>query len=76
MPNGCKIDQMSIKIPHLPLQDPPKITQIWTFGLKIYHLATLIAIDSPQGVSTPRHSQPHFPATFSEAPCGQFLNKG
>jgi hypothetical protein len=27
---------------HLPLQDPPKITQIWVFGMKIYHLATLL----------------------------------
>jgi hypothetical protein len=26
---------------HLPLQDPPKITQNWIFGLKIHHLATL-----------------------------------
>jgi hypothetical protein len=24
------------------LQDLPKFTQIWIFGLKIYHLATLI----------------------------------
>jgi hypothetical protein len=24
------------------LQDPPKIIQIWIFGLKIYNLATLI----------------------------------
>jgi hypothetical protein len=24
------------------VQDPPKITQIWSFGLKINHLATLI----------------------------------
>jgi hypothetical protein len=28
---------------HLPLQDPPKFTQIRRFGLKIYHLATLSA---------------------------------
>jgi hypothetical protein len=42
MPNGCKIDQKPIKIQHLPLQDPRKITQIWIFGMKIYHLATLI----------------------------------
>jgi hypothetical protein len=28
---------------HLPLQDPPKFTQIANFGLKIYHLATLVA---------------------------------
>jgi hypothetical protein len=27
---------------NLPLQDPPKRTQIGIFGLKIYHLATLI----------------------------------
>jgi hypothetical protein len=27
---------------HLPLQDPPKFTQIWIFVLKIYHLATLL----------------------------------
>jgi hypothetical protein len=26
---------------HLPLQDPPKFTQIWIFGLKTNHLATL-----------------------------------
>jgi hypothetical protein len=35
-PNCYQIDQ------HLPLQDPPKFTQIWIFGLKIYHLATLL----------------------------------
>jgi hypothetical protein len=29
---------------HLPLQAPPKFTQIWIFGLKIYHLATLILL--------------------------------
>jgi hypothetical protein len=27
---------------HLPLQDPPKFTQIGIFGLKICHLATLV----------------------------------
>jgi hypothetical protein len=27
---------------HFPLQDPPKFTQIDIFGLKIFHLATLI----------------------------------
>jgi hypothetical protein len=33
IPNGCKIDQMSIKYnQHLTLQYPPKITQIWIFG--------------------------------------------
>jgi hypothetical protein len=35
-PNGHKIYQ------HLPLQDPPRITQFGIFGLKLYHLATLM----------------------------------
>jgi hypothetical protein len=34
-PNGYTIYH------HLPLQDPPKFTQVGIFGLKIYHLATL-----------------------------------
>jgi hypothetical protein len=56
IPNGHKIYQMAIKytkwpqnIPngrkicqHFQLQDPPIFTQIRIFGLKIYHLATLI----------------------------------
>jgi hypothetical protein len=29
---------------HLPLQDPPKSTQIAIFGLKICHLATLVVV--------------------------------
>jgi hypothetical protein len=29
---------------YLPLQDPSKYTQNGTFGLKIYHLATLVSI--------------------------------
>jgi hypothetical protein len=32
---------------HLPLQDPPKFTQTGIFGLKIYHLATLVANGVP-----------------------------
>jgi hypothetical protein len=28
---------------HLPLQDHPKFTQIWIFGLKTNHLATLLS---------------------------------
>jgi hypothetical protein len=42
-PNGHKIDQMGVNViyQHLPLQDPPKLTQIGIFGLKICHLATL-----------------------------------
>jgi hypothetical protein len=44
---GPKIYQMTINIPngHEILQDPPKSTQIWMFGLKIYHLATLVCMD-------------------------------
>jgi hypothetical protein len=34
---------------HLPLRDPPKITQIWIFGLKIEHLATLAASAKKRG---------------------------
>jgi hypothetical protein len=29
---------------YIPLQDPPKFTPIWIFGLKIYHLATLLGM--------------------------------
>jgi hypothetical protein len=35
-PNDHKIDQ------HFPLQDLPKFTQIGNFGMKTYHLATLL----------------------------------
>jgi hypothetical protein len=31
---------------HLPLNHPPKFTQIGIFGLKIYHLATLDLISA------------------------------
>jgi hypothetical protein len=46
--NGNKIFQMAVNdhiaitYQHRPLQDPPKFTQIGIFGLKIYHLATLV----------------------------------
>jgi hypothetical protein len=29
--------------------DPPKFTQIWIFGLKIYHLATLVRLQRDGG---------------------------
>jgi hypothetical protein len=37
------MDQVSINYiyQHLPMQDPPKFTQIWIFGLITNHLATL-----------------------------------
>jgi hypothetical protein len=35
-PNGHKMYQ------HLPLQEPPKFTQLVIFGLKINHLATQV----------------------------------
>jgi hypothetical protein len=46
IPNVLKILQKTAKsvhkiYHHLPLQDPPKFTQIWIFGLKTNHLATL-----------------------------------
>jgi hypothetical protein len=35
--NGSKIEQMAIKLyQHFSLQDTPKFTQIWIFGLKIH----------------------------------------
>jgi hypothetical protein len=44
IPNGHKIYQMAITYiyQHLRLQDPPKFTKFGFFGLKIYHLATLV----------------------------------
>jgi hypothetical protein len=39
LPQNIPNDHMTYQ--HLPLQDPPKFTQIGTFGFKIYHLATL-----------------------------------
>jgi hypothetical protein len=37
------MDQMSIKYTNIfHWQGPPKLTQIWIFGLKTYHLATLL----------------------------------
>jgi DNA topoisomerase IB len=49
------MDQVSIKYTyqHLPLQDPPKFTQIWIFGLKTNHLAALVYTNSDFRV-TPR----------------------
>jgi hypothetical protein len=43
IPNCFKIIQMAINYiyPHLPLQEPPKFTQIGISGLKICRLATL-----------------------------------
>jgi hypothetical protein len=34
---------MTLKYQHLPLQEFPKFTQIWIFGLKIYHMAALLS---------------------------------
>jgi hypothetical protein len=51
IPNVYKIYQKTVNRPnvyeiyqHLPLQYPPKFTQIWNFGLKTNHLATLVLI--------------------------------
>jgi hypothetical protein len=55
IPNYPELYQMFIKYnkrpsvhkkyQHLPFQDPPKCTQIWIFGLKTNHLATLVETD-------------------------------
>jgi hypothetical protein len=49
VPNGHKMYQMAFiystwpyKFQPFPCQGPPKFTQIVFFGLKIYHLATLM----------------------------------
>jgi hypothetical protein len=46
IPNGLKIYQNGRKIyqmdQHLPLQVPPKFTQIRILGLKLRHLAALV----------------------------------
>jgi hypothetical protein len=34
---------------NLLLPDPTKLTQIWIFGLKIYHLATLMSYEMMRG---------------------------
>jgi hypothetical protein len=43
IPTRRNIDEMAINYTNifLPLQAPSKFTQIWIFGLKICHLATL-----------------------------------
>jgi hypothetical protein len=58
MPDGNKIYQSTVNRPnvhkiyqHLPLQEPPKFTQIGISGLKINHLATLSA-------TSPKQSKP------------------
>jgi hypothetical protein len=43
IPNVCKIGQIAIKYNnYLPLQALQNLSKIGIFGLKIYHLATLI----------------------------------
>jgi hypothetical protein len=44
IPNGHKIYR------HFQLQDPPKLTQIGIFGLKMNHLATLAARPTAENV--------------------------
>jgi hypothetical protein len=51
VPTGQKISQMSVNILNghkvylcFTIYGPPKYTQIWTFGLKINHLATLLPL--------------------------------
>jgi hypothetical protein len=45
IPNGRTIDPIGHKLyQRLPLEDPPKFTQIGIFGSKIDHLATLLPL--------------------------------
>jgi hypothetical protein len=44
--NGCKTDQMAVK--YTNIFNPPKISQIWIFGLKLCHLATLVEGENPK----------------------------
>jgi hypothetical protein len=39
------MDKMAIKIPTYSIPGLPKFTQTGIFGLKIYHLATLVLMD-------------------------------
>jgi hypothetical protein len=45
------------------LEDPPKFTQIFIFGLKIYHLATLV---QGEVISVPLFALVSFPSSLSE----------
>jgi hypothetical protein len=44
---------MAPKYLHLPLQDLPKFIQIWIYGLKIYHPATLVGDQMIVGIRSP-----------------------
>jgi hypothetical protein len=41
---AVKYNKRTQKDQHLPLQVPPKFTQIRLFGLKLFHLAALPAV--------------------------------
>jgi hypothetical protein len=60
IPNGLNIP-IGLKIyQHLPFQVPPTFTQIGIFGLKIYHLATLVFSISQFRLNFTVSSPPHF----------------
>jgi hypothetical protein len=61
----------------MAIKDPPKFTQIWIFGLKIYHLATLRSSFSKSGAKQKSREkaktdfkslylQQHMPNSFRE----------
>jgi hypothetical protein len=71
LPNGHKIYQ------YLPLQDPPKFIQIGIFGLKIYHLVTLIYFSLFAGEENGRQKDSKFDCgddTSSRERCYNFKN--
>jgi hypothetical protein len=74
VPNEHKLYQMAITYPkcltnipngqykhkHFPIKGPQKLTQIWIFGLKINHLATLIPTAKLQCLSNSREADYEF----------------
>jgi hypothetical protein len=53
------------------LQDPPKFTQIWIFGLKTNHLATLGRLpENNNNKTAAKKSKPEIPTLFAQP----FLN--
>jgi hypothetical protein len=60
---------------HTSLQDPPKFAQIWIFGLKKKHLATIHqALPCPLTVIAPDAIAALFVASFVDGYNGPFVN--
>jgi hypothetical protein len=71
IPNGHKIYQTAIKYTKRQSYIPnghPKFTQIWTFGLKTYYLATLI-LGVSKSSGHPGHFGPRLPSWRRRVVC-------